>query len=156
MPIKTNLTYKCLCKYRQPMAEMGFPDVASPNSSLIPCFSRTTAISGSKFVCDDTKMTLHTRRPPNTCFCHYDSEERYLCPDFWPAIDLMQSTAGERKRRINLEESLALDHGVVADASWATHCDESEVVVVSCSGECGSGYVMVRGRHSSSKLNRKD
>ena len=56
-----------------------------------------------------------------------------------------------------VEEVPSLDHGVVADASWATHCDGVEVVVVPCSGGGNSGYMMVVcGRRSSNKLNRND
>ena len=48
---------------------------------------------------------------------------------------------------------------MVADASWTTHCDGSEVVVIPCSGGGGSGDMVVRpvrGRRRSSKLNRND
>ena len=55
-----------------------------------------------------------------------------------------------------VEKTPALDHGVVADASWATHCDGVEVVVVACSGGGDSGDMMVCGRRSSCKLNRND
>ena len=83
------------------------------------------------------------------------------CPFFSPVAYYNVNTAIYLHISINLEEFLALDHGIVTDASWATHCDESEVVVVPCSSECSSRghdgmcYDFKRFRQSSTVVGSK-